>query len=39
MTMTIVNYTQAIKLQPDDYEAYFARAEMYEAVSDFCQPS
>ena len=30
--MTIVNYTQAIKLNPDDYEAYYQRAEMYEKV-------
>ena len=31
--MAIVNYTQAIKLDPKDYEAHFQRAEMYEAVS------
>lgn len=30
--MAIVNYTQAIKLNPDDYEAYYQRAEMYEKV-------
>ncbi|PIK51546.1 putative dnaJ-like subfamily C member 3-like [Apostichopus japonicus] len=28
--MAIVNYTQTIKLTPDDYEAYYKRAEMYE---------
>ena len=34
VTMAIVNYTQAIKLNPDDYEAYYQRAEMYQAVSE-----
>ena len=33
--MAIVNYTQAIKLNPDDYEAYYQRAEMYEKVRGF----
>ena len=32
ITMAIVNYTQAIKLNPRDHEAYFARAECYEKV-------
>lgn len=32
VTMAIVNYTQAIKLDPEDYEAYYQRAEMYEKV-------
>ena len=32
VTMAIVNYTQAIKLQPSDSEAYQQRAEMYEQV-------
>ena len=32
-TMAIVNFTQAIKLNPEDYEAYYQRAEMYESVS------
>ncbi|XP_078601975.1 uncharacterized protein LOC144876496 isoform X1 [Branchiostoma floridae x Branchiostoma japonicum] len=43
-TSAIVNYTQAIKLQPDDHEAYYYRAEMYEkkgdmllALEDFAQ--
>lgn len=31
--MAIVNYTQTIKLTPDDYEAYYKRAEMYEKVT------
>ena len=30
--MAIINYTQAIKCHPDDDEAYFQRAEMYEEV-------
>ncbi len=33
VTMAIVNFTQAIKLDPEDYEAYYQRAEMYEKVS------
>ena len=33
ITMAIVNFTQAIKLDKDDYEAYYQRAEMYEKVS------
>ena len=32
-TMSIVNYTQAIKQNPDDYEAHYQRAEMYEQVN------
>lgn len=31
-TMAAINYTQAIRLNPDDAEAYFRRAEMYEKV-------
>jgi tetratricopeptide (TPR) repeat protein len=34
ITMAIVNYTQAIKLNPRDHEAYFARAECYEKRGD-----
>ena len=33
ITMAIVNYTQAIKLDKTDYESFFQRAEMYEKVS------
>ena len=29
-TMAIVNYSQAIKLTPDDEETYFQRAEIFE---------
>ena len=36
VTMAIVNYTQAIKLDPEDYEAYYQRAEMYEKVIILC---
>ena len=36
VTMAIVNYTQAIKLDPEDYEAYYQRAEMYEKVIFLC---
>ena len=32
ITMAIVNYTQAIKMNPTDHDAYFQRAEMYEQV-------
>ena len=32
ITMAIVNYTQAIKLDKNDYESFFQRAEMYEKV-------
>ena len=32
-TMSIVNFTQAIKLNPNDYESYFQRAQMYEKVN------
>ena len=31
--MAIVNFTQAIKFNPDDDVAYFQRAEMYEEVN------
>ncbi|WAR00024.1 TTC6-like protein [Mya arenaria] len=34
ITMAIVNYTQAIKLNPRDHEAFFARAECYEKRGD-----
>ena len=37
--MAIVNYTQAIKLDPEDYEAYYQRAEMYEKVIRVCDVS
>ncbi|ESP04789.1 hypothetical protein LOTGIDRAFT_109285, partial [Lottia gigantea] len=30
VTMAIVNFTQAIKFNPTDHEAYFQRAQMYE---------
>ena len=33
--MSIVNYSQAIKYDPNDYESYFQRAEMYEKVDEF----
>jgi hypothetical protein len=33
ITMSIISYTQAIKCQPDDDDAYFRRAEMYEEVT------
>ena len=33
VTMAVVNYTQAIKNNPRDDDAYYQRAEMYEAVS------
>ena len=33
ITMAIVNYTQAIKLNPQDHEAVYARAACYEKVS------
>ena len=39
VTMAIVNYTQAIKLDPEDYEAYYQRAEMYEKVIRVCDVS
>ena len=32
ITMAIVNYTQTIKLDPEDHDAFFKRAEMYEKV-------
>ncbi len=35
--MAIVNYTQAIKFNPDDDESYFLRAEMYEQVRNIQQ--
>ena len=28
--MAIVNYSQTIKLDPEDHDAFFKRAEMYE---------
>ena len=31
-TMAIINFTQAIKLNKDDYQSHFQRAEMYEKV-------
>ena len=30
ITMAIVNYSQTIKLDPEDHDAFFKRAEMYE---------
>ena len=33
ITMAIINYTQAIKVNPQDHEAYFRRAQMYEKVA------
>ena len=40
VTLAIVNFSQAIKLDPNDYEAYYQRAQMYEKVSkraQFCK--
>ena len=31
-TMAIVNFSQAIKQNPNDDQTYFQRAEMYEQV-------
>lgn len=33
LTMAIMNFTQTVKLDPQDHEAFFKRAELYEAVS------
>lgn len=33
VTMSIVNFTQAIKMNPNDHDAYYQRAEMYEKVN------
>lgn len=30
-TMSIVNYTQALKCRPSDDDIYYRRAQMYEA--------
>ena len=35
--MAIVNFTQTLKLDPNNYEAYFQRAQMYEKVSLYFQ--
>lgn len=32
ITLAIVNFSQAIKIDPSDYEAYYQRAQMYEQV-------
>lgn len=34
-SLAIVNYSQAIKYNPNDYQTYFKRAKMYEARGDF----
>ena len=34
-TMAIINFTQAIKLNKDDYQSHFQRAEMYEKVRNY----
>lgn len=31
-TLALFNYTQAIKVKPDDAEIYFKRAKMYEKM-------
>ena len=36
VTMAIMNYSQTIKLDRNDHEAYYKRAEMYEKVRRFC---
>ncbi len=33
--MAIVNYSQAIKYNPNDYQTFFKRAKMYESRNDF----
>ena len=35
VTMAIMNYSQTIKLDRNDHEAYYKRAEMYEKVRRF----
>ena len=35
--MAIVNYTHAVKLDPQDHDAFFKRAELYEQVR-MCPP-
>lgn len=32
--MAIVNYSQAIKYRPNDYQAYYKRAKLYEIRGD-----
>lgn len=32
--LAIVNYAQAIKYNPNDYQAYYKRAKMYESRGD-----
>lgn len=46
ITMSIVNYTRAIKARPEDDEAYFRRAQMFEksnekslAIDDYAKVS
>lgn len=33
--LAIVNYSQAIKYNPNDYQAYYKRAKLYEQRGDF----
>lgn len=33
-TLALINYTQAVKVKPDDAEIYFKRAKMYEKIGE-----